>query len=275
MSTVTRKRLGSLVINSIPNPSAAQHRAWLKPLWGDGSESVLLVCFPFAGGGTSAYRFWSQQLPSRIGVSAVLLPGRETRISEAPTSDINVICDNVIADLLRHYRSKQLIFFGHSMGCMLAYEIGVRLDRQHHWPIAALIASGRKPPHICGASEFHKASESDFVREIQRLGGTPESLLQDEEMRNILLPVLRSDYALLETYRCMPPKKLNCPVFACFGGADSEMTAAEMQRWKELTHNQCVHRVFDGGHFYLSEPRNQKALGNYFAEMLNQLDTLV
>ena len=43
-----------------------------------------LFCFPYAGGGASAYRGWERELPADVEVCLVQLPGRETRLREPP-----------------------------------------------------------------------------------------------------------------------------------------------------------------------------------------------
>lgn len=245
---------------------------WVKSLNGDLSSPLQLICFPFAGGGTSPYRFWLQHQSTKMGISAVLLPGRETRIRETPVSDINLICDSIITALLRHYHGKRLIFFGHSMGSMLAYEVAIHLESAHQWPVRAIFVSGRKPPHKCISGDFHQAPEEDFVREIQRLGGTPTSIFEDAEMRNILLPMLRSDYALLENYRLVQPRPLGCAIYTCCGDQDTEASVEEMRSWQDLSRARCAHRVFQGGHFYLSDKNNQKSLSLYLAEVVSQMD---
>jgi surfactin synthase thioesterase subunit len=100
---------------------------------------------------------------------------------------------------------------------------------------------------------FHLSADDVFINELKRLNGTPSSIFEDEEMRKIVLSILRADYTLLETYAIKKKVVLRAPIVTCCGDSDSEVLVTEMQGWDELTSLGCTHHIFEGGHFYLSE----------------------
>ena len=56
-----------------------------------------------------------------------------------------------------------------------------------------------------------------FRERLRGLSGTPEVLLQDEELMDLMSPLLRSDFELSETYKREQHPPLRCPISA-FGG---------------------------------------------------------
>ena len=41
------------------------------------NDKIRIFCFPYAGGGASAYRNWGTYLPDYVGVYPIQIPGRE------------------------------------------------------------------------------------------------------------------------------------------------------------------------------------------------------
>jgi surfactin synthase thioesterase subunit len=212
---------------------------------------IILLCFPFAGGGANVFRSWSQCAGANIEVYGVALPGREARISETNIGCADTLCNAIVAELVNRFLHRPIVFFGHSMGSMLAYEVAVRLQTRYNWIPQALFASGRQAPHKKMGGNFHTAPEEVFIRELKRLNGTPDSIFEDPEMKNIVVSILRADYQLIETYKNENPTRLNAPIVTCCGDNDPEVHPDEMTHWSELTSHPCTHHLFEGGHFFL------------------------
>ncbi len=218
----------------------------------DSSAKMALICFPFAGGGANIYRPWASFINQDIDVSAISLPGRESRILEKNIHHSDEVCKAIVAELIADYWKKPIAFFGHSMGSMLAYEVAIRLQENYDWIPKLLLASGRQAPHKKIGGQLHLAADDIFINELKRLNGTPAAIFEDAEMRQIVLAILRADYTLLETYRMNSKILLRAPIVTCCGTADPEVQVSEMKFWSELTVMDCAHHVFDGGHFYLN-----------------------
>lgn len=230
---------------------------WLKCFKPKPAARLKLVCLPFAGGGANCYRRWENFFSWDVELNAVLLPGRESRLAEPRVGSADKVCNAVIEELIETWWKKPLVLFGHSMGSVLALEVAWRLKEKYDWEPKVLFASGRRPPHLHFGGDYHKAPEEVFIRELKRLNGTPDSLFQDEEMRRIMLPMLRDDYAILETYRIPRSLQLSCPIITCTGDLDPDATPAEMTAWVELTKAPCEHKVFSGDHFYINNSASE------------------
>lgn len=221
--------------------------------YGGGPRSLMrLVCFPWAGGGASAYRRFSFQLPETIELLAVQYPGREDRYRECPLLRMELIVNHVLDDLIPIF-DRPLVFFGHSMGALVAYEVAQALKAKLCREPRMLIISGSGSPDREGSYErcASMASEEEFIDDIQRFGGTPHEIVDDRQMMRALLPVLRADYEVLDTYACRPATPLSCPLIACAGNQDPSVSREAMEAWQQYTTGPSQVHWFSGGHFYL------------------------
>ncbi|MGW1373626.1 thioesterase II family protein [Streptomyces sp. NPDC002446] len=218
-----------------------------------------LVCFPHAGGTAGAYRLWSLDAPWDIEVSAVQYAGREDRYGEEAAAAMSDLVAEVCADLVRELTARPrcaTVLFGHSMGAAVAYETARALATLGHAP-QALVVSGQPAPHLTRGGALHLASDAELVADLRRLGGTAADVLDNDALLTAMLPTLRRDYRLIETYRPLPGRRLDLPVTVLYADADPEVDAAEAGAWRASTLGACDVLPFRGGHFYLEEQRER------------------
>ncbi|MGZ5857364.1 MAG: thioesterase II family protein [Burkholderiaceae bacterium] len=243
----------------------AEHRSSLRRYGGRPQPLVRLVCFSWCGAGASAYRRLAATLPDHIELLAVQLPGREDRFAEKKLLRMEQIIEHVIDDIIAVF-DRPLILFGHSMGALVANEMALALrDRVGREP-DGLIVSGHASPDNKEPNTrcWHTANDADFIANLRQLGGTPASVLEDEQMMRMLLPMLRADYEVLETYTYKPDRILSCPLIVCAGEKDTEVSRASMDAWQRYSTKTIKVHWFNGDHFYLSA--NPQALTQYLGE---------
>ncbi|GCE28517.1 hypothetical protein KDA_40010 [Dictyobacter alpinus] len=214
-----------------------------------------LFCFPYAGGGASIFRTWSNQLSPEIEVWPVQLPGRETRLLEPGIAQIEDLVP-LIAEALLPHLDKPYAFFGHSMGALVCFELLRQLRRSRGVALPLrLIVSGRRAPHRPDTGpQTYNLSDDEFIAELRRLKGTPEEVLQNTDLLQIVLPTLRADFTLCETYTYRPKEPLTCPITAIGGLEDSEVSRADLAAWNELTTAKDYKmRLLPGDHFFLHQ----------------------
>lgn len=232
---------------------------WLRDFGAAPRPSALtLVVFPHAGGGAGFYRPLAEAFPPWIDVRVVQYPGRETRVGEPLVGDMRVLADraaDALAPLLGPSLDRPVAVFGHSMGAIVGYEVTRRLESLGAAPVR-LFASARHPPvaHV-GDRMVHLLDEDAFVRVLRETGGTPAALLDDAEMRAYLLPIVRNDYRLIETYVPSPGPPLRTGIVSIAADDDLTVSAGQIEGWRRATSGPFEHLAFPGGHFYLFQER--------------------
>lgn len=226
---------------STPSPYLTRHTRPDRP-------ARRLVCFPHAGGAASFYRPWARYADPSLELLAVQYPGRENRFREplVPTMDPLAAA---VTDALLALPPLPTVFFGHSMGAAVAYETLLRVERTGAAHVTRLCVSGRSPDGAAGPAV---RTDDEVVEAVGSLGGTHAAVLDDPDLRELLLPVIRNDYHLIDAYRRRvdaPP--LHADVHALTGDRDPQVTPEEAAGWSALTSGSFTLTVLEGDHFYL------------------------
>ncbi|MGH3854185.1 MAG: thioesterase II family protein [Pseudonocardiaceae bacterium] len=213
-----------------------------------------LICLPPAGGGASRYRDWPAHLPDDVEVVSVQLPGRENRFNERPIESMEELVGPLINGLAG-YLVAPFALFGHSMGAMIAFELIRRLRPRGVRPVH-LFASGCRAPDLPSRSpDWHTLPDPEFIAAIGGLGGIPPELMAESEFLDAMLPTLRSDCALTETYVFRPEAPLGCPVSAFGGLQDKEVPPEDVRAWSRHTTGPCTVHLLPGDHFFVNSAR--------------------
>jgi medium-chain acyl-[acyl-carrier-protein] hydrolase len=212
-----------------------------------------LFCLPHAGGGAAVFRQWAHRLAPDIEVVAIRLPGREARHRERPFTSI----DDLVPELMtavRPWLDRPYAWFGHSVGALIAFEACRAARRLSLAEPLCLVASGNPAPHIPARDgPAPDAPAAELIPKLEELSGTPAELLRDPAVLSAVLPTLRADYAMVETYRCRPDRPLDCPITVLGGTADPSTSLEELKDWRRHTTADTVVRMLPGGHFYITE----------------------
>ncbi|MDY7090267.1 MAG: alpha/beta fold hydrolase [Actinomycetota bacterium] len=242
---------------------------WLRRYHPLPEAPVRLVCFPHAGGSASFYHPVSARHGGVADVVCLQYPGRQDRRLEPCLPDLGSLADAVTAEL-RALTEKPAVFFGHSMGAILAFEVALRLEAGGAGP-RAVIASGRRAPSTVRSETVHERDDDGIVAELRRLNGTVPDLLGDEELLRMALPAIRADYRAIELYRSPPERRLSCALTVLTGADDPLTTVAEAARWKDHTTGTYRMKSFPGGHFFIAA--QQAAVNAEIAAELRAVQT--
>lgn len=214
---------------------------------------VRLIGVPYAGGGASVFRGWDTGLAD-IEVAAVRLPGRESRFTDPPHTRMEPLVAE-LADGIAATADRPYALFGHSMGARVAFETARRLRTLGGPQPRYLFVSGCRAPHLPLRPPTGHLTDPQFVRELRELGGAPPQFFAEPELVALLLPMLRADFAVLESYTYTPTPPLDLPVRAFCGDADPHISPAQADAWREHTSSRFALTTVAGGHFYLDERR--------------------
>ncbi|HEX8652349.1 MAG TPA: thioesterase II family protein [Pyrinomonadaceae bacterium] len=225
---------------------------WLACSDRNPQANLRLFCFPYAGGGAHLFRSWPDQLPVTIEVCPVQLPGRERRLNEPCFTRLPSLVEAAARALLPHLK-KPFALFGHSMGTLISFELARLLRRELGIEPVHLFVSGCAAPQIPGRAEplTYNLPEPEFLRELQRLNGTPKAVLDHPEMMQLMMPILRADFEVTQTYAYATDAPLGCPITAFGGLHDQDVTRADLEAWREQTTASFSLRMFPGDHFFL------------------------
>lgn len=233
-----------------PNPWLAQFKPKPKAL-------LRLFCFPYAGGGAAAFRKWSEELPLSIEVCSVHLPGRGPRLMEAPFTEMRVLIEALAGGLLP-YLDKPFAFFGHSLGAIIGFELARYLRRYHKQEPRYLFVSAAPAPQLREREKpIHNLPDAEFIRELGKLNGTPHEVLENKELMQLMLPMLRADFALSEKYSYRNEPPLDCPIAAYGGEGDHNVSREHLKAWREQTATAFSLNIIPGDHFFLHGSQTQ------------------
>lgn len=228
---------------------------WFRRSSARGPIQLRLFCFPYAGGTALIYRDWLRDLPATVELIAVELPGRASRLNEQAYVRMAPLVE-AIAGLLPPLLDTPFAFFGHSMGALIAFELSRFLFLQQRLQPEVLLVSGRASPQIPNHRLIsYNLPEPALIEELHRLQGTPPEVLQHKELMNLMLPLLRADFELVQTYDYVPGDRLRCPVVAFGGTGDREVSSESLSAWAELTDARFALNMLQGDHFFLKESR--------------------
>ncbi len=216
-----------------------------------------LLCFPYAGGGALAYRGWAAQVPEEIDVLPVQLPGRERRLREPPFTRVATLVEAAAEGLLPHL-DRPFAVFGHSMGALVGYELIQRLRREHGLEPVRLLVSARSAPQLPpDPDDDYKLPDPELIERLREINGTPTEVLEHPELMELMLPLLRADFELNDTYEPIAHPALECPVTAFGGLEDDETPKDDLEPWGEVTRGPFKLRMFPGDHFYLNQHQDR------------------
>jgi medium-chain acyl-[acyl-carrier-protein] hydrolase len=222
------------------------------------STAVRLICFPNAGGGGGAYRMCADEVHPDVEVGWALWPGRESRIRERPCSSIEELVPALTSGLSKWLDGK-FVFYGHSLGAKIAFEVSRELRRRQHVGPAHLFVGACQAPQVPWHQPvLHQLAEEQFIEQVQnRYGGIPRQVVSDPELRALLVPALRADVRLVETYKYTPEPPLSCPITAFGGAADGTVEPWTLDAWRQQTRNDFQIYTVPGDHFFVQSSRQR------------------
>lgn len=245
---------------------------WLYYFKPNPKASVRLFCFPYAGGNALTYRTWAQKLPPSMEVVAIQLPGRATRMQHPLVSKVTDLVEP-IAEALAPFLNEPFAFFGHSMGALISFEVGRFLRRQGRALPWHMFVSGRSAPQLkLEHKPLYNLPKEELLAELQELEGTPREVLEHPELMELMLPILRADFSICDTYEYTEEAPLACPITAFGGLQDSDISRRRVEAWREQTSATFTLRMFRGNHFFIHS--NETLLLNLLATQLGLLQKL-
>ncbi|MGN9809492.1 thioesterase II family protein [Micromonospora sp. BQ11] len=232
----------------------AHSQPWVQCPRPNADAGLRLVCVPYSGGRASVFNDLAAELPGDVELWAIELPGHGRRLGEAPLTRLQPLVDqltDVLADVPQPY-----VLLGYSVGALISFEVARNLPRLG-WPgPSALFVAAARAPHLRSSRPpLHELSRDDLVEGLHRLAGHRNALLDNKELVDVMLPVLRADLGLDETYDHRGGDPVGCPIAAFGGSEDWSVTRSDLEGWREHTTSDFSVCTLPGGHFFLDSSR--------------------
>ncbi len=227
-----------------------------------------MFCFPYAGSSSIVtYKFLVDALPELIDICLIELPGRGIRINEKLINNLNQVVGEILKEI-NEFLDIPFIFFGHSMGALISYVLANEIHEKYKKsPYKLYISSHKAPFQKRNYKKFHKMENSEFKSELLRMNGIPQEVFENDELMEILLPIIKNDFEICETYEFKQKNKLNTSITVLGGNKDEDVTKEDLISWKQLTCADFEIKMFEGDHFYFI--KNSEEFTKRFIHMIN------
>src|SRR5215813_8670492 len=219
------------------------------------APALRLFCLPYAGGNAAVFNSWPAALPKRVQVCAVELPGRRRRFGETAYSSMPPLAHD-LAMVLEQYVDLPYAVFGISLGALIGFEVAHEMKKLGHPPIRLFVANCRAPHLPDQDPPAHALPDRDLLARIRDFGATPDAVIQHDELMRMMLPTIRADFKLAETYRYLPKRPFTFPITAFLGSEDPSLTFAHLKPWREHTRGPYRLEVLRGNHYLVDTGRD-------------------
>ncbi|MBU3109711.1 thioesterase II family protein [Clostridium gasigenes] len=215
---------------------------------------MLLFCLPYAGGSEGIYFNWTKYLDHSIKLCPISLKGRGKRFYENVYESLNEAIDDIFNNIKNELHEDDYAIYGHSMGSLLAYELYYKIKENGLKEPKHIFFSGYASPNIIKEQDnIYTLPDNEFIDNVIELGGTTKEIAENNELLELFIPILRSDFKLLETYIYTHRNdKIGCNV-SILNGKDDDITKNEILGWKDLSDGGLNIYNFDGDHFFIND----------------------
>lgn len=216
------------------------------------SRQFRLFQFPYAGGGVSAFAAWKAMVPEWLDLVTIEAPGGYV---DPPQMTVQEMAETGASEILQR-DDLPYALFGHSMGALVSFEVARIVAKGGQSSPRLLLVAGHGAPHLPSSGEaVHELPNAEFDCELERLSGTPQEVLNNPELMEVVRPRLRRDFKTSRCYSFAEGRSLQIPIQVLGGLRDAETTDEKLRAWQEHTSGPCHVQMFAGGHFFIHEQR--------------------
>jgi medium-chain acyl-[acyl-carrier-protein] hydrolase len=171
-------------------------------------------------------------------------------VAEAPIRRIEPLV-GALHEAITGLLDKPYAFFGHSMGALVAFELARRLRRAGDPAPAHLFLAAFRAPQLPNPNIKIWYLPDDVLKTVLRKEGTPAKVLDNEELMRALLPTLRADFELCETYEYRDEPPLATPMTVFGGSHDVRVSRDDLEQWRAQAAGHVRISMLPGSHFFV------------------------
>ncbi|MET3134811.1 surfactin synthase thioesterase subunit [Oxalobacteraceae bacterium GrIS 1.11] len=225
-----------------------QSRFWTQTA-SKGQLERRLFCFPYAGGGPNSFGKMLPLIDAGTELMLLQLPGHSIERNERSPMDMMQLLDDIAQDTQR-YSEVPAVFFGHSLGAIMAFEVARRCEAP--W-LKGLIVSACIAPSYWPTERGKRMgilNDEDFIDALRDYRGIPADLLNDADLMYFFLPMLRVDFDLIGSYCYQTKDALSIPLTVLAGDSDLTVEQNLLAGWKIQTSGHVTQHILSGHHFF-------------------------
>lgn len=227
--------------------------------------SIRLFCFHHSGGGASTYYPWRDYLSFHIEMISIQLPGRENRFTEPLNNNVQDIAFQ-LSEKFFIYKDKPFFVFGHSLGGLIAFEFIKAVNQLYSLYPRHMIVSAIKAPHLpLRRKNLSQLDNNTLKKELKIYNGIDERILNDTDLLELFLPIIRNDFSIYENYSFLDVGPLPCDLLVLSGDQDQTVNQEEILAWSKYTTGKFEHMSFSGKHFFIKDHKEK------LLEIINQI----
>lgn len=211
-------------------------------------EVVKCFCFPFAGGSKYSYNKFIEMAKPELEIISMELPGHGSLVREKLLTDMNLIVDYLF-NKIRPQLNDNYIFYGHSMGSLVAYLLTRKIiENGFSGPMHLFVSGCAGPSELKRERKRHTLPKKLFLSRVKELGGVPDNI--DDELLDFFEPIIRADFQAIETYEYIPKKPIEIPITVGIGIGEN-VTVNAAQAWDRETLGLVRVQEYQGNHFFI------------------------
>lgn len=210
-----------------------------------------IICFSFAGGSTYSFNPLKKYIGPQFELITIDYPGRGLRMNEALVKDIGSLVNDMYLRLLPHISVDPYVIYGHSMGGIVSYHLAMRLRKMGNPLPAGILITGCRAPSTWDSKEpLHNLPYPELKIELEKMGGIPSEILEDNDSMRFFEPILRADFSVVDSHVYEEHEPL--PIrFKILSGTEEDISEEHAMRWQRETIYPLYFKQLTGGHFFI------------------------
>ena len=211
-------------------------------------KKLRLYCLPYAGGNASIYASFKDKIGDEIELVAIQLPGRSERMFEEAFTDMDALVETIYRQIASTLH-EPFAFCGYSMGGVIAYALTRKIEMYSRYRPEFTIISATKPVELLTQNKKHMLNDDALIDVLKTYKASPEAVLESRELMDLLLPTIRADYQLIETYKAPEGRRLETPLILF--NSEEDMSKETICAWQKYFKYDAKYITFEGGHFFI------------------------
>ncbi len=211
-----------------------------------------IFIFPYAGGSSYSFYSFREFLRDVFEICDIEYSGHGRRMNEPLLPDVEAISADIVAQI-QEFDAKDFVFWGHSFGTTILYETLCQLAVGGFAMPSHVFVSGNSSPAFCPKKEIAIMTDFELKNKLRKLGGMPQTVLDNNELMEIMLPIIRADITANENYNPNLPLRKFDIKFISFFGTKEKLTMQEKRSWRFLSEKVVTKYELSGEHFFIYE----------------------